>query len=246
VTGELMDAARQPDQDDLEAIASGELHVLGLLPRASNSTFLAEVSSRGRSVPVVYKPRDGEAPLWDFPEGTLCRREVAAFSLASALGWPNVPATVLRGGPLGEGSVQRFVEHDPRRHYFTMGSAFADVLRAVAAFDVLAGNGDRKAGHCLVAANGTVWSVDHGLCFNERPILRTVIWDFAGEAVPPPLLRDAERVAGELRTGPLRDELIELLSAPEVDAAAARADALVAAGRFPQPGPGRSLPWPAI
>ena len=238
--------APRPDPDDLEVLASGELRVLGLLPRASNSTFLAEVWRGGHSVPVVYKPRDGEAPLWDFPEGTLCRREVAAFAVAAVLGWPNVPATVLRGGPMGEGSVQRFVEHDPRRHYFTMGSSFADALRAVAAFDVLAGNGDRKAGHCLVAADGTVWSVDHGLCFNERPLLRTVIWEFAGEPVPTSLLRDAARVGEELRAGSLRDELLELLSAPEVDAAAARADALVRAGRFPQPGPGRSLPWPAI
>jgi uncharacterized repeat protein (TIGR03843 family) len=224
----------------------GDLRVIGLLPRASNDTFLAEVTDGTRTIPVVYKPRNGELPLWDFPYGTLCRREVAAFALAQALGWPNVPPTVLRDGPQGEGSVQLFVEADPAEQYFTLRDRFPDEFRRVAAYDVVAGNGDRKAGHCLLTSNGTVWVVDHGLCFAARPWLRTVIWDFAGEILPEEVVADVGRVAGELRSGPLRDRFEELLAVEEVEATVERAEELIRGGTFPHPGPGRSHPWPAV
>jgi uncharacterized repeat protein (TIGR03843 family) len=227
-------------------LEGGEVLVQGLLPRASNFTFLGEVVDDARRAPVVYKPRAGETPLWDFPEGTLCHREVAAFVLAEALGWPNVPATVLRDGPHGVGSVQLFVEATPGEHYFTLRERRADDFRAVAAFDVVAGNGDRKSGHCLLGRDGQVWVVDHGLCFSDRPTLRTVIWDFAGEVVPAHLLADVGRVEGELRGGRVRDALLRLLDPAEVDAAAERAAELFRSGRFPHPGPGRALPWPAV
>jgi uncharacterized repeat protein (TIGR03843 family) len=227
-------------------LESGELRLLGLLPRASNFTFLGEVTDGRSSTRVVYKPREGETPLWDFPEGTLCQREVAAYLVAAALGWPNVPATILRDGPHGEGSVQLFVDHDPREHYFTMRERRADDLRSVAAFDVVTGNGDRKSGHCLQGTDGKLWVVDHGLCFSERPVLRTVIWEFAGEPVPEPLLGDAARLGPELRAGALRGRLAGLLSEPEIDAAAERAEELAEHGRYPFPGPGRSQPWPAV
>ena len=231
---------------DLDLLERGRLEVVGLLPRASNYTFLAEVSDGDRSVRVVYKPREGEIPLWDFPEGTLCQREVAAFRLADALGWPNVPPTLLRDGPHGEGSVQLFVDHDPAQHYFRLREGRADELRAVAAFDVLAGNGDRKAGHCLEGTDGRLWVVDHGLCFSEHPLLRTVIWEFAGEQIPAPLLARIERIEADLRSGTLRDRLRGLLSDAEIDRTADRAAELVATGRYPQPGPGRSEPWPPV
>jgi Phosphatidylinositol 3- and 4-kinase len=227
-------------------LEEGELRLVGLLPRASNDTFLAEVVTGDRTVPIVYKPRGGETPLWDYPDGTLCHREVAAFLLAEALGWPNVPLTVLRDGPRGEGAVQLFVDHDPAEHYFTLRDRFADEFRRVAAFDAIVGNGDRKAGHCLLDGDGTVWVVDHGLCFAARPWLRTVIWDFAGELVPEEIADDVGRAAGELRSGELRERLEGLLAAEEVDAVAERAEALVRAGTFPHPGPGRSHPWPAV
>jgi uncharacterized repeat protein (TIGR03843 family) len=228
------------------SLLDGELRVVGLLPRASNSTFLAEVTGGPGALPVVYKPRDGETPLWDFPDGTLCNREVAAFVLARALGWPNVPPTVLRDGPHGQGSVQLFVESDPTEHYFTLRERFPDEFRRVAAFDVVVGNGDRKAGHCMLTAEGAVWVVDHGLCFAARPWLRTVIWDFAGELVQDQVREDLHRIAGDLRSGALRDHLEDLLAAEEVDAAADRAEALVRAGTYPHPGPGRSHPWPPV
>ncbi|MGH2712234.1 MAG: SCO1664 family protein [Actinomycetota bacterium] len=231
---------------DLDLLEHGDMRLGGLLPRASNYTFLGEVADGDRSARVVYKPRDGEAPLWDFPDGTLCQREVAAYRVAVELGWPNVPPTVLRDGPHGEGSVQLFVEHDPAQHYFTLREEHAEDLRAVAAFDIVSGNGDRKAGHCLEAADGGLWVVDHGLCFNEEPMLRTVIWEFAGAAVPEPLLEDIRRLEGELRDGELREDLEPLLSEPEIDAAADRAAALIRFGRYPNPGPGRSEPWPPV
>jgi uncharacterized repeat protein (TIGR03843 family) len=230
----------------LDLLERGDLRLAGILPRASNYTFLGEVSDGDRTAAVVYKPRDGETPLWDFPHGTLCLREVAAYRVSLALGWPNVPPTVLRDGPHGEGSVQLFVDHDPGEHYFTMRERRAEDLEAVAAFDVLTGNGDRKSGHCLEALDGRLWVVDHGLCFSERPVLRTVIWDFAGQPVPERLLDDVKRLEPELRAGALRRELDGLLTAEEIDGTADRARALADVGRFPLPGPGRSRPWPAV
>jgi hypothetical protein len=224
------------------------MRVLGLLPHASNYTFLAEVDSPEGPVLAVYKPRRGETPLWDFPDGTLCRREVAACVLASELGWPNVPPTVLRDGPEGEGAVQLYVPSDPAANYFTLrdDERYRDAFLRIAAFDAVAGNGDRKAGHCLLGEDGTLWAVDHGLCFNARPVLRTVIWEFAGRPVPGPLLEDLRRAEAALRDGALRHDLLEHLEPDEVDAAADRAAALVRSGRYPEPGPGRSVPWPPV
>jgi hypothetical protein len=235
-----------PAGEALDLLAGGDLQLLGLLPRASNFTFLAEVADGDRTALAVYKPRTGETPLWDYPEGTLCNREVAAYRVARDLGWPDVPATVLRDGPHGEGSVQLYVEADPSEHYFTLRGRFDDVFRAVAAFDLVVGNGDRKAGHCLLAPDGRIWVVDHGLCFATEPWLRTVIWDFAGEPIPEALLEDIERAEQALRSGDLRDELAGLLSEEEIDALAERARETVASGRYPEPGPGRSYPWPVI
>jgi hypothetical protein len=232
--------------DVLQLLTEGDLRALGLLPRASNYTFLAEVSSGTRGALAVYKPRAGEQPLWDFPDGTLCNREVAAYLLARALGWPPVPPTVLRDGPHGPGSVQLFIEADQREHYFTLSQVDPSPFRAIAAFDVAANNADRKGGHCLVDAHGTVWVVDHGVCFSAQPKLRTVIWEFGGEPLPSELGRDLERVAGELRSGPLRTAMLGLLTTKEVDATARRAQTLAQDGCYPQPRSGRSYPWPPV
>ena len=227
-------------------LADGDLEILGLLPRSSNFTFLAKATSGDREALVVYKPRRGETPLWDFPEGTLCRREVAAYVVARALGWPEVPPTVLRDGPEGEGSVQLFVEFDPGQHYFTLQAAHADEFRRVAAFDVVVNNADRKGGHCLLARDGRIVLVDHGVCFGEEPKLRTVIWEFAGEPIAPEVREDVGRLAAGLAGGPLCAELGTLLSAGEVEATRRRAEAFARAERFPYPGPGRPYPWPPV
>ena len=169
---------------------------------SSNATFLVNATLDDVEVPAVYKPQRGERPLWDFPEGTLCNREVAAYELSDALGWSIVPETVLRDGPYGIGMVQRFVDHDPDDHYFTLLEAHLDDFQRFAAFDVLANNADRKGGHCLQAKfDGHIWGIDHGLTFNAVDKLRTVIWDFAGEPVPDGILATVECIVAELEGG---------------------------------------------
>jgi uncharacterized repeat protein (TIGR03843 family) len=236
------------DEAVLRLLAEGELEVLGLMPRASNYTFLARVRLGDEETHAVYKPREGEAPLWDFPDGTLCRREVAAYVVATALGWPSVPPTVLRDGPAGPGSVQRFVEFDPHHHYFTMQERRAADFRRVAAFDAIVNNADRKSGHCLLGTDDVVYVIDHGVCFGEEPKLRTVIWEFAGEAIPDDLLRDVKRLQAELRDdgSTVRRRLLELLDAEEAEATISRTDELLREARFPYPGVGRPYPWPAV
>ena len=227
-------------------LGTGELEVLGLLPNASNHTFLVRAKNADEDVLAVYKPRRGEAPLWDFPEGTLCAREVAAYVLSRALGWPNVPATVLRDGPYGVGSVQRFIPHDPQEHYFTLAERFPEEFRRVAAFDMVVNNADRKSGHCLLGEDGQIFLVDHGVCFSDEPKLRTVIWDFIGDPLEEGTRADVRRLAGEIRRGQVRDELANLLAPAELAAMAERADTVAAAVRFPEPGPDRPFPWPPI
>jgi uncharacterized repeat protein (TIGR03843 family) len=227
----------------LTLLAQGEVEVKGRMPWSSNGTFLAELRCDDRTLLAIYKPGRGERPLWDFPRG-LYRREAAAYELSEMLGWRLVPETIVRDGPLGEGSMQRYVEHDPEQHHFTLveDPAHHDALRAMCAFDVLANNTDRKSGHCLVDADGHIWGIDQGLCFHPEPKLRTVIWDFAGDPVAPALLTDIERLLGEL-PGPLA----ALLDEEEVGAIVERAEWLLHARRFPSPAPGsRPYPWPYV
>jgi len=221
------------------------IEVLGRLPNASNSTLLARVSNGNDHVLAVYKPQAGETPLWDFPEGTLCSREVAAFEVGRELGWPAVPATVLRDGPAGPGSVQLFVEFDPDEHYFTMQRRDEDFQR-IALFDAVVNNADRKSGHCLLGSDGRIWVIDHGVCFGLEPKLRTVIWDYAGQPIAPALLASLHALADSIESGPLRDTLAPLLAPEELQATVARAHALSDSGVFPSPGVSRHYPWPPV
>jgi uncharacterized repeat protein (TIGR03843 family) len=229
------------------SLATGEIEVLGALPDSSNAALLVRCHGEDPCV-AVYKPMRGEAPLWDFPDGTLHRREVAAFVLARALGWPRVPPTVLRDGPFGPGSVQRFISFDPAEHFFTMELERADVFRRVAMFDIAANNADRKGGHCLLGEDGNVWVIDHGVCFAVEPKLRTVIWSFVDEPLPPDAVDDLTRVRKDLASGAdTRRALEELLAHDEVEAIGARIDDLLVGGVFPEPEPGvRPYPWPPI
>jgi uncharacterized repeat protein (TIGR03843 family) len=226
----------------------GEVEVLGLLPYSSNYTFLARLRSEESEALAVYKPDRGERPLWDFPPGTLAAREVATFRLSEAAGWHIVPPTVLRDdAPLGPGSLQLFVEHDPELHYLTLMQQRLDDFRVFAALDAVVNNADRKAGHVLQDANGRVWAVDHGLTFNVEPKLRTVIWQFAEEPLGDPLRSELDRLGAELaRPGGLGDELTELLSPEESAATLARVETLLVEDCFPAPTSDRPLPWPII
>jgi uncharacterized repeat protein (TIGR03843 family) len=235
------------DDAEIRLLQRGELRILGLLPRSSNYTFLAEVAADSDEALAVYKPRAGEAPLWDFPEGTLGLREVAAYRVAQELGWPRVPPTLYREGPEGPGSVQLFVEFDVQHHYFTLLEGREDVFRRVALFDAVVNNADRKGGHCLLAADGGVFVIDHGVCFSPMPKLRTVIWEFAGELIDEDLLADLHRVrAGLGAGGELRAQLVPLLRSQEVEAIERRLAGLLDGRRFPEPGGERPYPWPAI
>ena len=206
-------------------------------------TLLVELALEDQRGLAVYKPARGERPLWDFPPG-LFKREIAAWELSEALGWGLVPRTIRREGPLGEGALQRFIEADFEQHYFTLreDEAHHDQLRRICAFDLVTNNADRKSGHCLLAPDGTIFAVDNGLCFHVEPKLRTVIWDFAGEPIPPEIVADLSRL---LATG-LPRALKRLLEPAEQGALLERARALVAAGHFPADELGYRYPWPLV
>ena len=223
-------------------IGDGWLH-----PKASNATFVVELRRGAARGLGVYKPRLGEVPLWDFPSGTLHRRECAAYVLSRVLGWRFVPPTVLRDGEAGIGSVQLFVPPVEGSNFFTLRDEHPEETLRMAVFDVIANNADRKGGHCFVGRAGGVWGLDHGLTFNVEHKLRTVIWDYAGSAVPERLLRDLRRLAEELgaASSDASAGLGALLSPEEMDALRSRVDALVERPVLPAgPHSRRDLPWP--
>lgn len=228
-------------------LETGVIEVVGLIPYSSNYTFLAKVSAGAREVHAVYKPRRGERPLWDFPDGTLGSREVAAW-LVSDASWGIVPPTVLRAdAPLGSGSLQLFIPHDPERHYFVLMDDHLDELAEFAAFDAVVNNADRKAGHVIEDMTGHLWAVDHGLTFHVEPKLRTVIWAFAEERLTSPIRTKLEALGAALADdGGLGTELAALLSAEEASATLDRVESLLLEDRFPAPQGPRPLPWPLI
>lgn len=227
----------------LEAAA---IEPLGWIRNASNGALLVALDGDHDDL-AVYKPDQGERPLWDFPYGTLARRETAAFVLSDWLGWDLVPATVYRDGPLGPGSVQRFVPHDPQRHYFALvdEGGWDAALRRMALFDLLANNADRKASHVLAGEEG-LRGCDHGLCFHVEHKVRTVIWDFAGDAVDDTDRADLRRLLDALDRGDEPAPALGALLAPdEVAALARRARALLGMRELPDPPQDRRpYPWP--
>ena len=259
---------------DADRLRTAPLEVIGRFADASNATLLVRLTDRdprdleevaaalGRPPELddlatddlaVYKPRRGEQPLWDFPDGTLHRREVAAYQVSRVLGWDQVPTTVLReDAPFGPGSLQRYVAHDPEAHYFTVREADDPVLvqqlAAMVVFDDLIENADRKAGHVLFAADAVppkLWLVDHGVTFHTEPKLRTVAWERAGEPIPGPLLADLDRLREGL-AGELSARLGTLLSAAEVAALEDRVTGVLARRTFPAPRVPNPYPWPLL
>jgi uncharacterized repeat protein (TIGR03843 family) len=240
-----------PDEALLARLRGDELEVVGRMPWSSNGTYLVAVrgsdepEGQGEGAPLkaVYKPGRGERPLWDFPRG-LYRREAAAYELGAALGWWIVPPTVVRDGPLGEGSVQVFIDADFAQHYFTLQEQAQHRLdfQAICAFDLVANNTDRKSGHCLLGNDGHIWAIDNGLCFATEFKLRTVIWEFGGSRIPGPLL---EALTGLAETG-FPDAFCALLDAEEVEAATERLESVVEGKRFPVDRGGYRYPWPLV
>jgi hypothetical protein len=197
----------------------------------------------------VWKPTAGEQPLFDFPIGTLTRREVAAYLVSEALGWGIVPETLLRDGPAGEGMLQRWIETDPAADVIAMVNEDDPRLRRVAVLDAVLNNTDRKAGHLLPVPGGHLHAVDHGVTFSVVPKLRTVLWAWEGERFDAEEAAALARVAAALGSsaepGPLATALAELLAAREIEATRARVADLLDAGIFPSPNPEwPAIPWP--
>jgi hypothetical protein len=242
------DSLKVTPEEALEILGTGDVTVLGLLPYSSNYTFLARVERGNEEMLAVYKPRRGERPLWDFPAGSLSPREVAAWLISEAARWGIVPPTVLRNdAPLGAGSLQLFVAHDPEQHYFVLMEERLEDFAVFAAFDAVINNADRKAGHVIEDRAGKLWAVDHGLSFNVDHKLRTVIWQFAGERLGPRIRAALESLGAELAgKGDLYWRITELLSTSEADATLARIESLLVEDCYPAPGADRPLPWPLI
>ena len=229
-------------------LARGKIAAIQPIPSGSNYTFLCALegaSGRGaeaklangdapQSILAVYKPRRGEVPLWDFPDGTLYRREQAAYAVSRALGWPRIPPTVIRDGPYGVGSVQLFVAPADRASFYRFQGEHRDDLRRITLFDHLVNNADRKPSHVIKGRDDQIWAIDHGLTFHEDWKLRTVIFDFCEDPVPDDLLADlvALRETPD-RLAALRAELGELLSRREIEVFLRRIDHFLAERAFP-------------
>ena len=238
-----------PAQQLLEVLQCGEIESeYGVMRWSSNYTFLLSIRHGDMQTMAVYKPQKGERPLWDFPDGTLCYREVAAFETSHELGWEIVPPTVLRDGPHGLGSLQVYIDHDPEINYFSFTAETRPQLQRMVAFDHIVNNADRKGGHCLIDGDGHLWGIDHGITFNVDHKLRTVIWDFAGQPIPEPLMADLERLCRQMDDvkSEYRQKLNALLDPREIAAFQRRIQKLLQTGRYPQPGRGPNYPWPPV
>ena len=248
-------------------LVTAELTLTGRITTASNATFLGSIGDAA----VVYKPIDGEKPLWDFPDGCLAHREVAAYLVSEVLGWNIVPRTWLRDGPLGVGMVQLWQKTDPEQAAVDL-VALDDVpdtgwklvlegedqagrivalihedsaaLRRMAVFDVVVNNADRKGDHILAMGNGHRYGVDHGLTFHSDQKLRTVLWGWIGEALNAEEMAGIDRLLAGLE-GELGLQLADLLTAEEIASLAARCTRLRTTAQFPGPSGGMpAVPWP--
>ncbi|MGP3925722.1 SCO1664 family protein [Streptomyces sp. 8N616] len=267
-------AAPADDSAVCELLAEGELTVRGRIREASNAVLYCSVELDGRSGTCIYKPVAGERPLWDFPDGTLAQREVAAYELSRATGWDLVPPTVLRDGPYGEGMCQLWIEADPAVELLALvegeepgpgwkAIGFAEVggggtallvhaddprLRRLAVLDAVMNNADRKGGHLLPTVDGKLYAIDHGVTFNAEDKLRTLLWGWSAEPLTDEALGVLRRISEDLAEGgSLAARLAELIIADELEALRDRVAALISTGRHPEPsGQWPAIPWPPV
>jgi hypothetical protein len=225
-------------------LRDGELDLEGRLLDASNVTLIGAIRTDTLAAACVYKPVAGERPLWDFPDGTLAGREIAAHLVSEATGWSVVPPTVLREGPYGTGMVQLWMDADPTIELTEFVRRDLPELRRMAVFDAVINNADRKGGHIIPMPDGHVYGVDHGICFSVDPKLRTLLWRWAGKPLTAEALAVLEKLAEDLR-GELGEELHEHLTRREVRCTQQRVAELLRTGVHPQPsGDWPALPWP--
>ncbi|MBX3071937.1 MAG: hypothetical protein KF883_15640 [Thermomicrobiales bacterium] len=230
------------EREALDMLAAADIEAASLIPWGSNYSFAVALASGDGHYLGIYKPRAGEAPLHDFRNGTLYKREVAAYVLSRWLGWDVVPPTIAREGPHGVGSLQLYVEpdesiDDPGAFW---GARSIENERLVL-FDHLTNNADRKLSHCLLDVSGKVWGIDHGLTFNDEPKLRTVMWQFTGTPISESLTSDLVRLSQEADA--IAVELVPWLTRRELAAFQARVDALLTTGHYPQLDPYRNIPY---
>ena len=218
------------------------------MPWGSNYTFLVWIDAGpSRYLRAIYKPRDGERPLWDFDSGSLYKREYAAFLLSRILGWPSVPLTLVREGPYGVGSVQLYVESDPEVTYFDLVSERTDDLEQFAVFDLLANNADRKAGHCLLDPDGRIWSIDHGLTFHVSFKVRSVMLELWDRPISERLLSDLETLLARLEAPDAEaTEFADLIQDRELKALNSRIRAMLQEAVLPPLDPHHDVPWPFV
>ena len=226
--------------ESLELISVGTLEVIGRLVDASNATLYGEVSNGAESIKVIYKPIAGERPLWDFQDGNLASREVAAYKVSEIAGFHLVPRTVLRDGPFGLGSVQEWIEQEESADVIALGQSDSPAIRSLALFDVLINNTDRKFGHILLDKESRIFGCDHGVTFHAETKLRTVLWQFAGLELTSEELNKLSVFKSYLEAN--SHEFAKLLNTEEITALHGSCEKLLQEKLFPYP----SEEWPAV
>jgi hypothetical protein len=224
----------------LHLLSQGELTLSGRLVDASNATLYGKCTIDDVGVAVIYKPIAGERPLWDFPDGNLAQRERAAFLVSEYGLWNLVPLTILRDGPFGEGMVQLWIDLDESIELADFYSLDDARLRAMALFDAVINNSDRKIGHLLPTATGELFGCDHGVTFHEEDKLRTVLWQWAGKPLTDSEITQLTQLRTKLKME--RQALVSLITDGEFAALSRRVDDLIARAVFPEP----SEDWPAV
>ena len=232
----------------LEVLMSGEMGHCDLIPSGSNYTFFTTVTDKSNNgCRVIYKPKKGEATLWDFTTGTLYVREYATYLLSEELEWNLVPPTVVRDGKFGIGSVQLFIDYDPDENFFTIREKRLLEFLRVCVFDIIINNADRKGGHCILDTDGYIWAIDHGVTFHSDLKLRTVIWDFAGKDIPEWITKDLKILLNRFEeANGFGDKLYQLVEVKEVRAFRDRLVDLIDSPVFPSLESYRSVPWPLL
>lgn len=230
----------------IKLLRQGEMTIEGRLVQASNATLRCDIELDGLMAKCVYKPVEGERPLWDFPDGTLAGREVGAYLVSEAMGWRVVPPTVHRDGPFGPGMVQLWIEPDPVVDLVALSRANDPAVRRMAVFDAVINNADRKIGHLLPVPDGHVYGCDHGVSFSEEYKLRTVLWQWRGKPLKPAALQALQDVRAALDRS-LGDRLAQLLTVGEVEATRRRVDLMLKHRVHPYPPEDwPAIPWPPV
>lgn len=227
----------------LRALEQAEIMETQLVPWGSNFTFaVALQTDEAEPFIAIYKPEQGESPLWDFPIGTLFEREYAAYLLSRFLGWRFIPPTVIREGPHGIGTVQLYIEPEQRIDDLLDEIEYRTQLQQMALFDLIANNADRKASHFFLGRfQRQIWGIDHGLTFNIDPKLRTVLWEFGGEPVPEHLRSRLTRM--ERHQEQLFTLLDPYLASDEILMLLVRAEQLLKTGIMPVLTSRRNIPF---